>query len=297
MNFCFYRKSGMLIVLLSLVLVPWRAVWAQAEAPAEVGVFEDYAVPPGTRVEVPIAIRGVEALYAVDIELQFDPALLAVEDANPNMDGVQPALGTFLDAGLTLFNDVDNDAGVLRFAMTQANPSEPKSGEGVLLVLYFQALAEGESSLTVNMVELSDRLGEAIPVTGVDATVTVSGGAQESVATAIPVQDPTGMVPVPTMAATEVPEEVPEVAAEAPVDAPAEDPAEGETAGSEVGEETTDEQAEANPEEIYVPMVESGSAEDVNEAQGKTLLDYWWVVLIAVVTVVGLAAYLVVSKK
>lgn len=293
MNFCFYRKSGMLIVLLSLILAPWGAVWAQAEAAAEVGVFEDYAVPPGTRVEVPIAIRGVEALYAVDIELQFDPALLAVEDANPNMDGVQPALGTFLDAGLTLFNSVDNDQGILRFVMTQVNPSEPKSGDGILLVLYFQALAEGESSLTVNMVELSDRLGEAIPVTGVGATVTISGGAQESAATAIPVQDPTGMVPVLTMAATEVPE----VAAEAPVDAPAEDPAEGETAGSEVGEETTDEQAEANPEEIFVPMVESGSAEDVEEAQGKTLLDYWWVVLIAVVAVIGLAAYLVVSKK
>lgn len=281
------KKMSMVLVLLLGLLWGMTGV-AAAQAGAEVGVFEPVEVQPGSAFEVPVSIRNVEALYAIDIEVQFDPDILQVQDAAPNTPGVQVGLGTFLDAGLTLYNEADNDEGVIRFAMTQVNPSEPKSGEGVIIVVYFEAQTEGESELVMSFAEASDREGEAIPVEGVDGTVTVSSEAVEQPATDIPVQDPELATIIPTMAPTLTPtitptfeptptpevveEETDEVAGE-----PTQTPGEGET-GEEEG--TAGEAQEKEGEET-----------------GAGILDYWWAVLIVVLAAGGVGAYLLLSKK
>lgn len=135
-----WHKFSVLMIsalFLGMIAVPLGAVFAQAGSTAQGGIFDGYAVQPGSRVEVPVEIRDVVGLYAVDLEIQFDPDMVQVEDANPAMEGVQPALGTFLEAGLALYSTVDNDAGLIQFAMTQVNPAEAKSGSGVVLILYF----------------------------------------------------------------------------------------------------------------------------------------------------------------
>lgn len=152
-----------------------------AQEGAQVGVFADLEIPLETRVEVPVEVRGVVDLYALDLTIRFDPEILQVEDADPNQAGVQPGLATFLDAGMTLFNSVDNETGTVRFVMSQINPSEPKSGDGILLVLYFVGKQAGTSELTVEKIEFSTRFGEAIAVSGVDAEIVVSAGAPEVV--------------------------------------------------------------------------------------------------------------------
>jgi hypothetical protein len=223
----------------------------------------------------------------VDIEIRFDPDVIQIEDANPNLDGVQPALGTFLDAGLTLFNAVDNEQGILQFVMTQVNPSEPKSGDGALLILYALGMDEGESDLAVTKLEFSDRFGEAIPVEAVDGIVSVLESAAESQSTAIPVQDPTGMVQVPTQQPTS--------AAPTPSPTPAAEESDQVIGETEAAVEPTEEEMQ---EEVFVPVVESGSSESSEEAQdGFMLLDYWWIVLIVVLAVIGAAVYLWVTKK
>jgi len=283
------RLALFTIILTGLILLPFGTVTAQGETQG--GVFGDFEVSPGERVEIPVEIRNVSELYAVDIEIRFDPDVIQIEDANPNLDGVQPALGTFLDAGLTLFNAVDNGQGILQFVMTQVNPSEPKSGDGVLLILYALGMDEGESDLVVTKLEFSDRFGEAIPVETVDGTVSVSEGAAESQSTAIPVQDPTGMVQVPTQQPTSGPTSAPPTPSPTPA-AEESDQVSGET---EAAAEPTEEEMQ---EEFFVPVVESGSPEKVEEAQnGFMLLDYWWIVLIVVLAVIGAAVYLLVTKK
>ena len=138
------RSVLLVIILLGLVFAPQEPVLAQV---AKAGVFEDIKVQPGAQFELPVEVRGVENLYAVDIEIRFDPAILQAEDADPNMEGVQAGLSTFLEAGLLLYNTIDNQEGVLRFAMSQVNPAEPVSGDGILLVVYFLARAEGKTEL------------------------------------------------------------------------------------------------------------------------------------------------------
>lgn len=294
MKFAGRKFALFFIILLLMVISPLGAVFAQ-DGTAQGGVFEDYEVSPGERVEVPVEIRDVTDLYAVDLEIRFDPDVIQIEDANPNLDGVQPALGTFLDAGLTLFNSVDNDEGVVRFVMSQVNPSEPKSGNGILLVLYVVGEEEGTSDLEVTTLELSDRFGEAIAVEAVDGSVTVSEEAALVESTAIPVQDPTGIVQVPTQAPTPIPT----ATSIPPTPTPTTD------LPTASAQSEAEESAEGG-ETAFVPMVESGSeqeeTEDVEVGEDRTenglmLLDYWWIVLIVVVAAIGAAVYLLVTRK
>lgn len=178
---------------------------ALAQEGTQVGVFADLEIPLDARVEVPVEVRDVSELYAVDLTIRFDPEILQVEDANPDLAGVQPGLATFLDAGMTLFNIVDNETGTVRFVMSQINPSEGKSGSGNLLVLYFVAKQAGTSQVTMEAVELANRLGEAIPVSGVNAEIVVSANAPEVVATPIPVQDQAQILVIETLTPTPTP--------------------------------------------------------------------------------------------
>ena len=202
-----YQWTALLSVI---ILLGGQFSPASAQNSAQVGIFQAYEIQPGARVEIPIEIRNVQDLYAVDLEIHFDPRILTFEDADPQMDGIQPALGTFLDAGMVLYNTVDPEAGIIKFVMTQVNPSEPKSGSGVLIVLYAVGAAEGESTLEVVRADLSTREGIAIPSELVENSVKVAASAPEIQATPIPVQNPTSVIVIPTLTPTvAIPTEVP----------------------------------------------------------------------------------------
>ncbi len=286
-----YMKR-LLTLSLALCLCVLPLSLALAQSGGQVGVFDEQLLAPGARVEVPIEIRGAVDLYAIDIELSFDPAMLSAEDADPSMDGVQPALGTFLDAGLLLFNNIDLETGIVRFVMSQVNPSEPKSGDGILLVLYLVGKTAGESFLTVNSVTLSDRMGNELPSSGVGAMITVAEDAPVVTSTSVPVQEPTGVIVVPTLAATNtpLPTAVPtatpvptatSVSAAVPTEVPAEVVAE-EIAG---GEPTN---------VVTFPVVGSGGEQ---EEEGSVMAGIWWILLLVGLAGAGVAVYLRLRGK
>ena len=64
--------------------------------------------------EVVIAIEDADDLYAIDISIAFDADLLQVRDSNPQQSGTQLGFGTFLDPGLVVTNEVDNEEGSAR---------------------------------------------------------------------------------------------------------------------------------------------------------------------------------------
>jgi hypothetical protein len=248
---------------------------ASAQTSAQVGVFQAYEIQPGARVEIPIEIRNVQDLYAVDLEIHFDPRILTFEDADPQMDGIQPALGTFLDAGMVLYNTVDPEAGIIRFVMTQVNPSEPKSGSGVLIVLYAVGAAEGESILEVVRADLSTREGIAIPSELVENSVKVAASAAEVQATPIPVQNPTSIIVIPTLAPTATPTVTPVPTSTKP--AP-----------------TQTAVITAIVEAIASPTVAPTTAE---QASGFSLAQNWWILLIVAAAIIGVVIYLNTGKK
>ena len=248
---------------------------ASAQNSAQVGVFQAYEIQPGARVEIPIEIRNVQDLYAVDLEIHYDPRILTFEDANPQMDGIQPALGTFLDAGMVLYNTVDPEAGIIRFVMTQVNPSEPKSGSGVLIVLYAVGAAEGESTLEVVRADLSTREGVAIPSELVENSVKVAASAAEIQATPIPVQNPTSIIVIPTLAPTAT-------LTVTPV------PTSTKTVPTQTAVIT------AIVEAIASPTVAPTMAE---QPSGFSLAQNWWILLIVAAAIIGVIIYLQTGKK
>ena len=266
------RKIIICLSILLLFGISFNSVIAQSSA--QVGVFDAYQVAPGARLEVPIEIRGVLDLYALDIELSFDPAMLSAEDADPSMDGIQPALGTFLDAGLLIYNSINLETGIIRFAMSQVNPSEAKSGDGILLVVYFVGKTAGESFLTVNSVTLSDRMGNEIPSTGVAAMITVSEGVTAVTSTSIPVQNPTNIIVVPTLAPTPTPTKT-SVPTQTPIP----------TATALSGPTSTQKPAGgvAQPTE----MTSQNARGEVEEKSGSSLSRNWWIILLAGLVLAG----------
>lgn len=277
------RKFAILLFLglLLLAVNPPQETYAQGGI-TQLGFFEEYEASPGNRIEVPVEVRAVEELYAVDIEISYDPDLLAFEDADPDKPGVQPGLGTFLEAGLTLMFEVDEEQGLVRFVMTQVNPAEPQSGDGVLLALYFVGLGEGEAHLSVNFAELATRFGEAIPVELVDSVVTVSAALEMREATPIPVQDPTLMIPIPTLMATPIPTVT---QTSPPTETIEPTPVELET---ETGEKV---------EVIDKVLEETGEEQDAEVASGFSILRYWWAVLLTVLLAAGLIVYYIKVRR
>ena len=259
------------ILLLALLVVP-----GFGQAGAEIGVFADREIPIGGRVEVAVEVRGVIDLYAVDVELRFDPSILTVEDADTNKVGVQPGLGMMLDAGMTLYNEVDNETGLVRFVMSQINPSEPKSGDGILLVLYFEGKQAGTSQIEVQKAEFSTRFGEAIAVSGVDAEIIVSANAPEVVATAIPVQDQAQIIVIETLAptATFTPEATATTAATA---MPATNVPTAVVAGQDSLEEGS--------------MAEAADPYEGEQAEEKGKGSYWWFLALPVLIIIALLVY------
>ena len=271
-SFALKRWIGLLFVV---VIALGHGTSVRAQTNAQVGVFEAYEIKPGARIEIPIEIRNVQDLYAVDLEVHFDPTILTIEDANPQMDGIQPALGTFLDAGMVLYNTVDAQNGIIRFVMTQVNPSEPKSGSGVLIVLYAVGKAEGESPLDVVRADLSTREGVAITSELVGNTVTVSATAPQSNATPIPVQNPTSMIIIPTLAPTATPTVTPVPTSTKPA------PTQTAVFTAVVGA-------------VASPTVAPAAAE---QASGFSLAQNWWILLIVAAAIIGVIIYLQTGKK
>ena len=274
-----WKSISFYLILALLTLMPLQSVIGQAASAAQGGIFDDFQVQPDGLIEVPIEIRDVSDLYAIDIQIEFDPAVVQVEDADPALEGVQPALGTFLDAGLTLFDEVDNESGVFRFVMTQVNPSEAKSGDGVVLVLYLRGVQSGESSLDVTLLELSTRAGDAIAVEPVSGSVTVSPEAAEAAAPSIPVQDPSLLVPVPTVIPTVAPEPTTAAAEE-------QDTAHESNIENGAGDENTA-SSESN----------NSTGSSASPASGFSLLEHWWIVLVVVVIVIGFGIFLRATRK
>jgi hypothetical protein len=174
------RKRHVLMVFIAIfVILPLSL--AQGQVGTEAGIFLAYAVDVGERVDVPLEIRNVQNIYAIDVRLQFDPAVLSVDDADPSTPGVQVALGAFLSPDLVLFNLVDLDAGTVNLVLSQVNPTQPKTGSGTILTVYFRGITDGESALTITSLALSDRDGMDIPASVVNSALIVGNGAPEMI--------------------------------------------------------------------------------------------------------------------
>ena len=104
-----------------------------------------------------VRVADVANLYGVQFRVNFDPGVVQVVDADPNMPGVQMEIGS-LFSGKNYFvarNTVSNTTGVGEFVVTLVAPATPISGTGTLAVITWQGKNAGQSPTTLTLTGLA----------------------------------------------------------------------------------------------------------------------------------------------
>lgn len=173
------RRVVLWMAVLAALAAVASAVQAQTAAPVVVRVAPALAeVGAGDTVDVAIEVVDVEELYGFDVTMTFDPQVVEVVDADPDVSGIQVAQGLFLDPGFAVINAADNSAGSVHLVMTQLNPSLPKSGTGALVVVKLRGRQAGTSSaLTVVNPQLARRDGFLIAASAAAGEIRVVAAA------------------------------------------------------------------------------------------------------------------------
>lgn len=183
--------TGVQFNMLKTAPSPWPATLAQNvfAAPAKLAQAvrvhlvpgEAHADGPGVDIPIELRIDDVSRLYGYRVQLRFDPTLLQVKDVSPGDDGVQVALGEFLDPinSFVLLNRADNAAGTVDMSITQTSPATGANGSGLLGTITFRGRAGGTSQVTLPEVVLVDDTEPqpmTIPSEQTGATITVDAG-------------------------------------------------------------------------------------------------------------------------
>lgn len=199
-----WRQLCALLLLTLFCAVPASAQNQIAAVRSDPPVLE---ISPGETATLTVVIDDAQDLYGIDVRASFDPQLLEVVDADPAMDGVQMMAGELPQPDFVARNVADNDAGTLRYAVTQVNPTEPANGSGIVYSVQLRAKASaGESAFTIGLVEMADRTGQLLEVQPQSGVIRITPAEQ---ATAIaPTDTPEPATPV-AESATAMPAETP----------------------------------------------------------------------------------------
>jgi hypothetical protein len=127
-------------------------------------------VAQGSSFAVDVNISGAMDLFDFQLDLDFNPAVLAATSASE---------GPFLPGGGSTFfipGTIDNiDGAVIFNADSLLSAISGATGDGTLLIFNFTALSPGTSPLTIENEILQDSLGNIIPDMTTAGSVTVAG--------------------------------------------------------------------------------------------------------------------------
>ncbi len=142
--------------VLVCLLLPSVAL-SQSPRPA-LGFWPGFTfLPVGHATDIQVRATSVAGLYGCEIEVWYDPTALAVQDADPNTEGIQVSVGdVFGGESFVGLNRVDPQAGVIRFAATLVRPAPPIHGSATLMRVRFTALRPGPTMIRFGPVILVD---------------------------------------------------------------------------------------------------------------------------------------------
>ena len=127
-------------------------------------------VDPGEMFSVDVVVTDVIDLFGFDVMINYDPEIITFDHFD---------FGDFVDDGFSF--TIPHDPGCVQFVRSQVSSSDPKTGSGILVTLYFVAnQVDGESDLILTLVELSTADGDLIPMDAVDGFVQVGAPKAET---------------------------------------------------------------------------------------------------------------------
>lgn len=132
----------------------------------------------GQEQKISLRVENVKNMYGIEFQLQFDPKVVQVQDADPSKDGTQVAVGDWMGKGFVAANEADNTKGTVTFAATLLNPAPPLNGDGTVATITFHAKADGTSPLKISKALLATRDATEIKSEVQDGTIGVSASGQ-----------------------------------------------------------------------------------------------------------------------
>lgn len=121
----------------------------------------------GQTATVGIAVDNVADLFSIPLLLQFNPAVVSVEDVQH---------GAFLSGGtqeIAIVQRVDKEHGQAIISATRQPNTPGVNGSGTLMGIVIKALAPGSSNLSIVQVNAKDSQQKPIPLISSEATVQV----------------------------------------------------------------------------------------------------------------------------
>jgi len=171
------------IIVLAMLLIAVALSGCGADAPEMQSAFaplsadapksETVAVSTGStlrlvRVEgqslTEVWVDDVHNFYALDMEIQFDPAQLQVNDANSSQEGVQIRPGNVPAPDFVAENIADNQKGVIRYVLTQVAPREGFTGSGLVATITWQDGFNSKANIAFGPVTLVNQDGQPIEI-------------------------------------------------------------------------------------------------------------------------------------
>src|SRR5215467_869469 len=122
---------------------------------------------PGQTATLGVAVDNVNDLYSIPMMLQYDPAVISIEDIQH---------GTFLSSGnqeIAIVQGGDKSKGQVMIAATRQPNTPGVSGSGTLLGVVVRALAPGSTSLSIVQVNAKDSQQKPLPLVTTEANVQV----------------------------------------------------------------------------------------------------------------------------
>jgi general secretion pathway protein D len=125
------------------------------------------ALKPGETTTIGVTVQNVQDLYSIPMLLQFNPAVISVEDVRQ---------GGFLSGGtqdVAIVERVDKERGQAIISATRMPNTPGVSGSGTLVGIVIKGLAPGNSQLSIVQVNAKDSQQRPIQVVTGEATVKV----------------------------------------------------------------------------------------------------------------------------
>ncbi|HXT27464.1 MAG TPA: cohesin domain-containing protein [Candidatus Eisenbacteria bacterium] len=122
---------------------------------------------PGQTATLGIAVDNVSDLYSIPMMLQYDPAVISIEDIQH---------GTFLSSGnqeIAIVQGGDKSKGQVMIAATRQPNTPGVSGSGTLLGVVIKAIGPGATNLSIVQVNAKDSQQKPLALVTTEASVQV----------------------------------------------------------------------------------------------------------------------------
>jgi len=122
---------------------------------------------PGQTATLGVAVDNVNDLYSIPMMLQYDPAVISIEDVQH---------GTFLSSGnqeIAIVQGGDKSKGQVMIAATRQPNTPGVSGSGTLLGVVIKAIGPGSTNLSIVQVNAKDSQQKPLALLTTEASVQV----------------------------------------------------------------------------------------------------------------------------